>query len=394
MNIGRWKISNRILLLWIVIFGILLRLYFEVGVIGSGDFPHIVYSYKASVGDLSLSIGDPQTSARVGFVYPVALFYRLLGVSEFSAYLFSLIISLASILLIYHLGKLFFNKKIGLMAAFLLSFFPLNVNYATQAYPDLAQAFFTGLAVYFFFLGEKGSKQFYQALWYLLTGLSIGVSVLTKESGIIAFFFLGVFVFYKLIFRKERIRASYVLVFVGFAATVVFQLIHNFVVSGDMLLRYHMIDRVYYGAIGNLYNYTGFKLIERLFIHVPYLMLTNVNFGFFTVFLLMALVYVAVFRRKEATAVSLWFITLFLYLNFGSTSLTSYVLLPGGTPRYLEMLTFPGLLLIAFFISEEGPLVRKCIAPFAVVFLLLTSVAFIHLNPDRHALDAERELSA
>lgn len=393
MNIGRWKISSKILLLGIVVFGTLLRLYFDVGIIGSGDFPHITHSYKIARGNFSLTLDDPQTAARIGFVYPVAFFYRVLGISEFSAYLYSLIISIASIILIYHLGKLFFKKEVGIMAAFLLSFFPLNVNYATQAFPDLAQAFFTGLAVYFFFLGEKKERPSSQAVLYFLTGITAGLSVLTKESGIIIFFFLGVFVLYKFIFRKEKLRWSYAWIMAGFLMIIPLQTAHDYIVSGDPLLRYHMIDRVYYSAVENLYNYSGYKQIERLFFHIPFLLLTNVNFGFFMVFLLMALMYSIQFRKKETLEVMMWLITLLLYLNFGSTSLTSYVPLPAGTPHYLEMLTFPSLMLIAFFVSQEESIIKRGIGPFSIFFLLITSIGFIYINPDRHIVDPERQLS-
>ena len=387
--------NTAVVLILIILFGVLLRFVFSVGIIGSGDFVHLIYSQKASVGNFSLTIDDPQTAARIGYVYPVALFYRIFGISEFSMYFYTLIMSAASIILIYFLGKLFFSRKVGLVSAFFLSFYPLNVNYSTQGYPDLAMAFFAGLAVYFFFLGEKNNSK---GWWLnLLCGISIGMAVLTKESGIIIFLFLGLYVLYKIFLKKEGIKGikpGYLLIGLGFVLVMLLLMFHNYIVSGDFFLRYKMIDRVYYSAIKNLYNYHGYKLIERLFIHVPYMMLTNLsNFGFFTIFFIMASAYCIIFRKKESFPVMLWLTSLFLYLNFGSTSLTNYLPLPGGTPRYFEMLTLPAILLLGFFVSEADKIISKFISPFTVIFLLITSVGFIHLNPDRNAVHSERELA-
>src|SRR3989338_5699923 len=93
--------NTAVVLIFIILFGVLLRLVFSIGIIGSGDFVHLIYSQKASVGDFSLNIEDPQTAARIGYVYPVAFFYRIFGVSETSMYLYTLIMSAASIILIY-----------------------------------------------------------------------------------------------------------------------------------------------------------------------------------------------------------------------------------------------------------------------------------------------------
>ena len=93
--------NTAVVLILIILFGVLLRFVFSVGIIGSGDFVHLIYSQKASVGNFSLTIDDPQTAARIGYVYPVALFYRIFGISEFSMYFYTLIMSAASIILIY-----------------------------------------------------------------------------------------------------------------------------------------------------------------------------------------------------------------------------------------------------------------------------------------------------
>ena len=48
----------------------------------------------------------------------------------------------------FYFGKLLFNEKIGLIASFLLSFFPLDIVYATKLNSDLPSSFFMALGVY------------------------------------------------------------------------------------------------------------------------------------------------------------------------------------------------------------------------------------------------------
>lgn len=388
------KPNSKILLASIIIFAIILRIIFRVGLIGTGDTGHVYYAYKVSNGDFKLQASDPLTAARIGFVYPIAFFYKIFGVSEFSAYAYSLLTGIASILLIYFLGKLLFNEKVGIIGAFLLSFFPLNVNYSTQVYADLAQSFFTGLAVYLFLLAEKKSLNAQKEWMYLISGISVGISFLTKESGIVIFLFFALFILYKLIFGKQSTKIfPYLLISAGFVLVILLQGVFSYFTTGDFLLRYHMIDNMLSPALKNLYNYNGYKLIERLFVHLPYLMLTNINFGFFTIFILLAIFYILKFKKTQAYPLVLWFAAIFLYLNFGSTSLTNYVPLPAGTPRYLEMLTMPGILMLSFFISGEELMIKKFIAPFTMIFLLISSIGFVYINPDRNLANAERELA-
>jgi len=90
---------------------------------------------------------------RIGIIYATALSYSIFGVNDFSSVLFVLLTSLGSIILIFYFGKLLFDEKAGLMAAFLLSFFPLDIAYSTKLLTDLPSAFFMALGslVFIFF---------------------------------------------------------------------------------------------------------------------------------------------------------------------------------------------------------------------------------------------------
>src|SRR3989338_5315326 len=167
------------LLLLIVMFGLFLRLIFFSGM-GISDS----LEYSKTANDINTGKGiDPNStlslSTRLGLVLPTAFSYRIFGINNFSSVLFVLLTSIGSIILIFYFGKLLFNEKIGLIAAFLMSFFPLDVAHATQLGSDTHSAFFMALGVYVFLCSEKTNKMKYGS-GYLLSGLLIGIGYLVR----------------------------------------------------------------------------------------------------------------------------------------------------------------------------------------------------------------------
>lgn len=84
--------------------------------------------------------------------------------------------SLGCVLLIYLLGKNLFNKKIGLLAAFLLAFNFRHVLNSHISLPDVYNSFFLLLAFIFLEKLWRNPKK----LNYLLSGIALGVFFSTK----------------------------------------------------------------------------------------------------------------------------------------------------------------------------------------------------------------------
>lgn len=383
-------------LLAIIAFGLVIRLLFPTGLTGSADVGHNYYAYQIYSGSYSPTAETVHYSSRIAYIYPVAFFYRLFGVSEFSSYLFSLLLSLSGILLIYALASFLFNRKVGITSAFLLSFYPLDVINATSMFPDLAHSFFMALAVLFFFLGRKEAMLWKKQAIFLFSGILIGIAYFMKTSGLLVFVFFIFFGFYELFFIKKgtlfskRIDWSYILVVIGFGIMYALGLLHAYAVSGDPFLAEKQMEHAYTTSLKNLYNYRGLGLLSRLFFHLPYLMLTSLQFGFFFIFILIASgYYIFVDRKENTTIMLLWLYGILLYMNFGPTTLnlSNYIPLAAGTPRYLAILTFPSLILLANFISEKEEIIKRYLGPFIMAFLLITSISFIYINPEKDLRD-------
>ena len=115
---NRFLGNTKFLLFLIVAFGLLLRLVFFSGMGTSDDLSYSSYSYNVDKGinkDSTVTL-----EVRIGIIYATALSYSIFGVNDFSSVLFVLLTSLGSIILIFYFGKLLFDEKAGLMAAFLL----------------------------------------------------------------------------------------------------------------------------------------------------------------------------------------------------------------------------------------------------------------------------------
>ncbi len=143
-----------------------------------------------------------------------AIFYKL-GAGEFLFRIIMLLFSLTGLLLTYLIGKILFNKYVGLIAAAITSFHYLNLFYTARlltGIPSLTLWLFT---IYFFWQGYIEKKENY----LYLMGLTFILSVLMRfPSGILG----GVLLLYLLIteglkfLKNKKLWLSVVVFFIIF----------------------------------------------------------------------------------------------------------------------------------------------------------------------------------
>jgi hypothetical protein len=340
-------------------------------------------TYSKTAYDLGESKGiDPEStltlSTRLGLIYTTALSYKLFAINNFSSVLFVLLTSIGSIILIFYFGKLLFNERTGLMAAFLLSFFPLDMVYATKLLTDIPSAFFMALGVYLFLYSEKVSKLKY-SMGYLFAGIFIGIGYLIRESALLIVLFFIIYILY-----KRKIKKEYFLVPLGVLLIFVIEALIFFSLTQDLFFRTQASQQVLAKVvIAN--NYYGRLDFPTGLFHYPYIILTNNLISYFYIFIFIAILYCLARKKKETYILLFWFIPLLLYLSFGSSSFTQY--LPFiAKARYLTIITIPGILLLAFFLVGKGHFIKRVAMSLALI-LLLTSVVSVYLREDRNLLD-------
>ena len=377
--------TNNKTLFWlaaILLCAIGLRLAFFSGVGGSDDVLYASYSHYLSKGNFSFPATHHGT--RIGFLYPTSVFYSIFGVNDFSSVLLEFAASIAGIILIFYFGKEFFNEKVGLIAAFLLSIFPLDVIFATKLLPDLPSAFFLSLGVFLFLKAEKNNKQ--NNVDYLFSGVSVGIAYMIRESALlILLFFLVYVLFYK------KFKSSYFLVFSGFAIIFLLESYLFFIKTGDFLFRFHSLTS-YYPIVAEADEFFGRTSFPLSLLYFPYIMFTDIQFGSFFTFIFIAIFYNLMTRNKASYPFIMWFFALLIYLSFGSVSLSQY--LPfAAIPRYLFVITFPSVILLASFLTEKSTLTSKVLLPGILFFLLISSIGFIYLDKaSRNSIDSERKI--
>jgi len=365
-----------LLLLLIVVFGLLVRLIFFTQVQPSDDLEY--YNFAHQINQDTFEHGVSFHSPRIGLTYSTALFYTLIGVNEVASNLLPLLTSILSIILVFYLGKIIFNETVGLIAAFLLSFFPLNVFYSTTLFPDLPSAFFIALSAFLFLKAEKHGRN----LNYMLAGLSIGVAYLMKELSILI---LGFFVVY--VFFKKNLKKEHFLILLGFFLIFGFELIYYTIKTSDPLFRYTIVSDQATNIMKTYYpNYFGINVLSRLFLHYPYLILTNPLTSLFYIFIIISSAYCILKKKKESYVLLMWIIPIALYVNFGSLSFSGYIPLPADV-RYIEIITIPTILLLSYFLYQSRDLVNRLFMPATILFLFATSIYFIASNDQRTSLD-------
>jgi hypothetical protein len=365
-------------LLSIFILGLLLRLIFFSGM---GISDSLVYSNTAN--DLNNGKGiDPDSvltlSTRIGLVYATSLSYIIFGINDFSATFFVLLTSLGSIILAYHFGKLLFDRKVGLTAAFLLSIFPLDIVYSTQLLSDIPSSFFMALGV-FFFLKAEYQKGLNYGFSYILSGIFIGIGYLFRESILLIAIF---FIFYVAVSKK--IKWSHFLVPIGIAIIFILELSVFYHLTSDPFYRSHSSQKYLADAVGQQ-NYFGRLDFPLGLLHYPWLFATNSLLNVFYFLVAISAIFAMKFKKKNVNTLLMWLIPVGLYLSFGTSSLMQYIPFR-AVDRYTSIITIPAILLVSFFFVEKKYLMNKKVIPLMMILLLVYSVISVYSHGNRNLL--------
>lgn len=170
----------------ILLFALALRLIYFFGILEGDDADYVFpASYLADHGISGLPELEralPYTK-RWGLYAPAAFLFRILGFSEFSAAVFPLIASLATVYLVYKIAQLLVSEKAGLVASFLWAVFPLSIFLATQLDPEGPLTMTTTAAVYLILLATTQKQKPIKSLLYCaLSVLFILWAFKIKES--------------------------------------------------------------------------------------------------------------------------------------------------------------------------------------------------------------------
>jgi 4-amino-4-deoxy-L-arabinose transferase-like glycosyltransferase len=106
----------------------------------------------------------------------VVPFYRFFGTSTDIALMSNCVFLAILLLSVYGIGRMLHNRKVGLFAAFLVSFYPILFAISRLSYVDYALTAMVSLSIYLLLKTEG----FRNRRWSLVLGLGLGLGLLTK----------------------------------------------------------------------------------------------------------------------------------------------------------------------------------------------------------------------
>jgi hypothetical protein len=388
------RLTPRGWLLAILGFAALVRLLFAHNLQGTDDLNYAFAAWFESEHPFSRpdwAGTHNQHTLRKGLILPTALLYMLFGVSDATTAAWSFACSLGLVALAWAFGRLYFSEPAAAVLAVLAACFPLDIIYSTMMWPTEPRAFFMGLGVYLFLQAEEraaGGERL--GPWaYLFAGVAIGVGYLVHMTAL----FLGLFfVAYGAVFIR-RFTPRWLLVGVGLLAVVLLEQALYYPFHGEWMYSFKQTHRAQNLGMGwgFIKNWEGRSALwseaseSAWFWAGPWVMaLLNQEFALFFLVGLPVVAWV-LWVGGSLRAVALWFLTLFLWLAYGTTD-------PGGErwaylgrlPRYYSGVTLPLLIMVttgAFAVWARG---RRWLATLGIAGVALAGLAGAAVDDGRN----------
>lgn len=187
--------KESLLLLLIFILAFTLRLIAAINLgVTADDMHHVTFAINFYRADRLITY---EQSAGLWHAF-TSIMYNVFGTTQLASRIAPLLFGSFSVLVIYLLTKEFFNKKVALIAAFLLAIAPFHIK-NTIAEMDVMAMFFSLLAMFLFIMALKSGKYSH----YAISGASLGLAIYTKVYPLL---FVPSFILFFIYFKNKRIE--------------------------------------------------------------------------------------------------------------------------------------------------------------------------------------------
>jgi 4-amino-4-deoxy-L-arabinose transferase-like glycosyltransferase len=187
-SIGFQKhLTPAVLLGFILLLGIVLRFYDLGAESYAADEMSTVFEGQQSVYQI---ISSGRLDQPPAYYLPYHIWVQLFGDEEVSTRMFSALIGIGSIILIYMIGREMFVKSVGLLSAFLMSITEFQIFYSQISRFYSFFEFMTLLSFLFFILAFRSKKTIYFCL-YVLASITMvyvhtyGIFILVAQNLVI-----------------------------------------------------------------------------------------------------------------------------------------------------------------------------------------------------------------
>ena len=126
------------------------------------------------------------------FVYTLTGLSNIFGISATLFRLFIVFCTLSTTVIIYQISSLLGDKKTAIISASLFAFFPMTILFSKIIQIDIFAVMLMTASFYFTILGVKKDKK-----WFILAGIFLGLTALTKIPAALIFLPMVYYMFYK-----------------------------------------------------------------------------------------------------------------------------------------------------------------------------------------------------
>ena len=189
-------IPSRALLPLVLLLAIVLRVVFFVGLVSGdpqddgiyygnalslqADGPDYLERYKNLPADFLANPID-QFNVRPMITYPIAASFALFGSGEVAASAWAFLCSVLSVLVVYRLGTVLHDRTVGLVAALLCAFYPLEVINGTRILSDVQVGLFASIGLLLFVEAMRRRS----VPMFVLSGVATACAYLANARGLL-----------------------------------------------------------------------------------------------------------------------------------------------------------------------------------------------------------------
>jgi 4-amino-4-deoxy-L-arabinose transferase-like glycosyltransferase len=286
---------------------------------------------------------------RYGILVPTAFFYLLGGVTELTSVLYNLLCSLGMVALTYMIALRMFSTKVGVVAAFIIALFPLNVLHATQLYPDIPLALVTGIGIWLFLRYHLYERK---ARYLFLSGVCCGIGYLIRQS---VFFLLVFFLIYWLVFSRRW--GAYWGILSGLLPFLLADMLFFGITKGDPFFRIHLVTSGHHLAAMDAHFPTTESRLYRLFV-MPFSILffpLDKQWPYFCLsyYLFLPALFVLLKGSRLIKVILLWWGVFFACTVWWPLTLVPFRPSSQLYARMMEPLSIPMALIIGYFLIHS-----------------------------------------
>lgn len=372
-----WAAQNeKTLLLCIVVIAAALRIVLWTGVTAADDL-HLA-SASLRWLDEGLHIPAQHLALRTGLTLPLSAIFAVFGVGEWQMTIIPFLSSLLLIISAAYIAKYFFGSLAGMMTAFTIAVFPLDVFFATKFYSDIPFGALSAAAIALFLCGRNGARPL---LMSVLSGTVWGYAYLVKIEAV----FLSI-VYLSLFLEKEN-RKYVVYSAIACGAVFLAESLIYWANTGEILYRLNVIMETSDKSFEALKS--SARLNEELFF-IKSWFITFYLFGVHYFFVVAGIIFLLIKRPRGFGLLCLWIAVMLFWLQFGGNPFADDYAGKTKLARYCSYITAPVMISVGCLLSFLLNRGKGVLGVVSIVFMTGAGLYFSIFN----MASTEREIAS